>query len=464
MKTNDNQKLNTSQREQILILNMKSLFKKLALPAMIGMAVIGLYNLMDAIFVGQLIGKNAVGAVALVYSVLLINQGILLLVGSGSMALLSLSIGKKDLKTINKLLGNMIVVIFLASGLYSLIVYFTAHLILPLIGGEGEVALLAIRYLRVIAIGMIFAALGPAINFLIRGEGKLKTAMYFAGGSSLLNILLNPLFISVFNMGIEGAALATVISQIAYVIAQLIYFTKGNSVISLQNMKLKIEKSVLAPIFKVGIAQFIMMLMATIQQVLLFRGLTFYGGNTHVILMGASYRTFTFAFILVWGVGQGMQPAIGINYGAEQKLRVKKIFRSFSLYGLFISFPLWLIFMLFPSTVLSLFITDASIVASGINLFRIINIIFFAYIYFATSMNLQIGLGRGKEAGIIAISRQIIFFIPLVLILPLFLGPIGIWISLPLADLLTLLLIYFFNKRTFSQSEFNPAKSKMGGV
>lgn len=447
-------KTETQEREQLLSLSMGKLFKRLAIPGMIGMIVIGLYNLMDAVFVGQLIGKEAVGAVALVYSVLAFNQGLLLLIGSGSMSILSIAMGKKDYETIDKLLGNMIVSIFIISGIYSIIVYMNAEWIVSFIGGEGLIAELATRYLRIISIGMILAALGPAMNFLIRGEGKMKVAMYFAGGASLLNIALNPIFISTFGMGIEGAAVATIISQAVYVVAQFVYFSKGKSVIVLQRMKLKLEKSLLPKILKVGTAQLIMMTMATVQQIILFRSLQLYGGGEHVVLMGASYRTFMFAYIAIWGVAQGMQPAIGVNYGAGKLKRVKKIFTSFTLFGLILSTTAWLFFMIFPGVILSAFITDPRVVKNGIPLFRILNIIFFGYIYFSTSISLYIGLGRGKEAGMLAIARQIVFFIPLVFILPKLWGAIGVWIALPLADFFTMILAIIFQKKTFMTEEF----------
>ncbi len=446
-----NQKNNkTQEREQLLSLSMGKLFKRLAIPGIIGMVVIGLYNLMDAVFVGQLIGKEAVGAVALVFSVVAFNQGILLLVGSGSMSMLSIALGKKDHETIDKLLGNMIVSIFIMSGIYSVFVYYNTEWIVSFIGGAGLIAELATRYLRIISIGMIFAALGPAMNFLIRGEGKMKAAMYFAGGASLLNIILNPIFISTFGMGIEGAAIATITSQIIYIITQFIFFGKGKSVIALQKVKLKLEKSLLPNIFKVGSAQLIMMTMATIQQIILFRSLQHYGGGEHVVIMGASYRTFMFAYIALWGIAQGMQPAIGVNYGAGKMQRVKKIFISFTLYGLIVSSALWIVFMIVPGVILGTFITDPIVVKNGIPLFRILNIIFFGYIYFSTSINLYIGLGKGKEAGILATARQIAFFIPLVLILPRMLGAIGVWIALPLADLFTMCVAIIFQKNTFS--------------
>ena len=444
----------SKEREQLLSWSMVRLFKKLAIPGTIGMVLIGLCSLMDAIFVGQFIGKEAVGAVALVYSVVILNLGLCLLIGSGSMSMMSIAMGRKDQATIDKLLGNIITSIFILSGAFSIVVYFNVEWIVSFIGGDGLVGELAVRYLRVISIGMVFSALGPAMNFLIRGEGKMKTAMYFAGGTSLLNIILNPIFISVFDMGIEGAAVATIISHAFYVFGQLLFFSKGNSVIVLQRVRLKLEKTILPNIVKVGSAQMIMTLMATVLQILLFRSLQYYGGSEHVVLMGASYRAFMFAFIAIWGIAQGMQSVVGVNYGAGKLDRVKMAFKTFTLLGLILTSASWLFFMLFPNLVLSVFITDPNVVMNGVPLFRILNIIFFGYIYFATLTNLFIGLGKAKQAGVLAVLRQIVLFIPLVLILPRMFGVIGVWIALPLADFFTMVFAVIFHRKLFTSDEF----------
>ena len=454
MKENNLETEKTQEREQLLSWSMGRLFKKLAIPGMIGMVLIGLCNLMDAVFVGHLIGKEAIGAVAIVSSVALLNLGICLLIGSGSMSMLSIAIGKKDQKTIDKLLGNMIVSILILSGIFLIIVYLNTEWIVSFIGGEGLVAELATEYLRVISIGMVFSALGPAMNFLIRGEGKIKTAMYFASGVSILNIILNPIFISVLGMGIEGAAVATVISHIVYVLLNLLFFSKGNGVIVLQRMKLRLEKDILPSIFKVGSTQLIMMVMATIQQVILFRSLQYHGGSEHVILMGASYRAFMFAYIAIWGIAQGLQPVIGMNYGAGKINRVKKAFNTFTLLGLILTSIIWVIFMVFPDLILGIFIIDSDIIIIGVPLFRILTSIFFAYIYFANLFNLFIGLGRGKEPGILSILRQIVFFIPLVFVLPMIFGTVGVWIALPLADFFTMLVAAMYHRKILISEEF----------
>ncbi len=443
------------EREDLLNLNMWQLFKKLAIPGMFGMVIVGLYGLMDAIFVGQFIGKEAVAAVALAYVVVLFNQTIIALIGSGLVSILSIAIGKKDQKTIDKLLGTMIVGVTIIGGVLSLIVYMNADWIMNFIGGRELIHQLGVDYIKILSFGMIFAALGPAMNVLIRGEGKIKLAMIFLAIAGLLNIILNPIFILIFDMGIEGAAVATVIAQAILIIIQMRYFASGKSVISLKKVKLKLEKSVLPQMFKVGSAQMIMVLMAAVQQILLFRVLQYHGGDEHIILMAAAYKAFLFAFMAIYGLGQGLQPLIGVSYGAKKFERIKTAFKQFTIMGLSISTSLWLLFMIFPGTILSWFITDTQLVEMGIPYLRILCSMFFSYILFTTTMALFVGLGRGKEAAIIAISRQIVFFIPLLYILSELFGSIGVWIALPLADLLSLILGIFIIRKIFKEKEFN---------
>ncbi|MCT4632213.1 MAG: MATE family efflux transporter [Firmicutes bacterium] len=441
-------------RNELLEDSMGSLFMKLAVPGIVGMLIIGLYNFVDAIFVGQLVGKDGVAAIALLYSVVLLNQGILTIVGSGSMAILSISIGKKDQKTIDKLLGNMIIFIVIASGVLTVLTYIFSNQLVTIIGGTGSVHSLAVRYLRVLLIGFIPAALGPAMNFLLRGEGKMKHAMVIAGGAGILNIILDPILISGLKMGIEGAALATIISQTIFMIVQFIYFKSGKSVVSISKLKIRIEKSVIADVLKLGSSQMFMCVMMMVQQIFLFRSLEHFGGNNHISLMGGTFRLFMFAYLIVWGIGTGLQPIVGVNYGAKQYGRVKESFKKFSLIGAVITTICWVLFMSFPQFFLSLFIKDADLIVMGIPYFKLFNIIFFAYIYFATVLNLFIGLGKAKEAGILAIGRQVLFFVPMVLILPRFLGVWGVWLSLPLADGVTIILGFYNQYKIFKSEEF----------
>lgn len=439
------------ERNELLTFGMDKLFKKLAIPSMMGIVIATLYNLIDALFVGQYVGKEGVGAVALVLAAVFFNTGMFSMIGAGSSSLLSISIGKNDKRTIDKLLGNVILSVFVMSGLFSVLVFFFTSQVVSFFGGVGIVHDLGVSYLRILSVGFIFAGLGPAMNYLNRGEGKMKQAMIILGISGILNIILDWILIGVYGMGIKGAAVATVASQLFFVIVQFGYFKFGNSIIKLENVKFRFEKVIFSKVTKVGFAQFIMSVMASVQMVVLFRSLQFYGGVDHISLMGAAYRIFMFAFMFIWGLGCGLQPVVGVNFGAGQYSRVKKAFSKFKNTILIVSISIWVLALLFPSFILGFFITDAALVGENYYFFMILFSVFFLYAYQSTIVNLFLGLGKAKEAAIMMFSRQIIFFIPLVFILPLFFDIIGVWLAMPVADACTILLAIYLKNRVFKR-------------
>ena len=256
----------------------------------------------------------------------------------------------------------------------------------------------------------------------------------------MLNIIVNPLFIKGLGMGIEGAALATIIAQAVVLLGNIIYFRSGKSVIKLAKHSFKISFDVMPKILSVGFSGMLMQIMPAVQMALMFRVLFSYGGENSVVVMSAAYRVMTFAFVALWGVAQGVQPIMGASYGAGQFARVKKAFLSFAGIATGIAGALWLSFMLFPKFVMSWFITDANLVLTSIGQFRIFLGIFILYGIMAVSIIFFQAIGKGGKAAILVTGRQILFFIPLVLLLPRWLGETGAWLAMPLGDLLTLIL------------------------
>lgn len=437
-------------RNELLELSLGKLFVKLAIPAMVGMLAVALYNMVDAIFVGQLVSAEGVGAIVIAYNITLLNMACAMLLAMGAMSVLSRALGEKDQKTIDKLFGNVLISTSVLSILLTVIVYNFAAPMLRFIGAEGEILDLGTRYLKIISLGFVFAALGPALNFLIRGEGQMKSAMKIIIFGMFMNIILDPILIKGLGMGIEGAALATIIAQTFVVIGDVFYFRSGKSVIKISKQSFKMSFDIMPKILNVGFSGMVMQIMPAIQMSLMFKVLSSYGGSNSVILMGASYRVMTFSFISLWGIAQGIQPIIGANYGAKKYDRVKKVLLSFTGIASAIAGLLWLSFMLFPGFILSWFITDASLAQSGIGSFRIFLGIFFLYGFMAMSIIFFQALGKGSKAAILVMGRQILFFIPIVLLLPKLLGETGAWIAMPLGDLLTVILSIFLTVREFA--------------
>jgi putative MATE family efflux protein len=442
--------LMNENRKELLEMSMGKLFMKLAIPGIIGMLAVGLYNMVDAIFVGQFVSKEGVGAITMAYNIVLINQAILTLFATGAMSLLSRAIGEKDEKTIDKLFGNVVIGVSILSVIYTVIIYNYSIPILQLLGAKGKILTLASEYIKIVALGFIVGGVGPALNMLIRGEGKMKSAMKIVFIGTIINIILDPIFIKVFNMGIEGAAIATVISQIIYLLCDIVYFKSGKSVIKISRNSFKFSKDIIPQMLSVGFSGMLMSVMYAVQLGIMMKLMWSYGGENSVIVLSSAQRIMMFAFIPMWGIGQGLQPILGANYGARQFERVKEAFVSFTKIATSICGILWVFFMLFPKFILSWFITDSALVSTGANDFRIYFCIFILYGFMVTSITLFQALGKGGKAALIVTGRQILFFIPLAIVLPLLINETGVWLAMPLGDFLCIILAIIFTIGEFA--------------
>ena len=430
-------------REQLLTQKPINLMISLSLPAILGMLVVGLYNLMDAIFVGQLVEASAMGAVSVVYPFTLINSGIATLLGVGSASVLSRAIGKKDQVTIDKIMGNLIMLNIILSTIVTVVGMIFTRQILQLSGAEGEILDYAVRYLRIIYAGSLFVNFGQSANMVMREEGILKKAMLLTGTGAVLNIILNPILIILMKeqgRGIEGAAYATVISQIVTAILTLVYFLKKSKLVRIN--KICIETSLLPEILGVGFSAMLMQVMILVQQTVLYNVAAQYGGQDWQIILGASLKVQAFAFIPLWGMSQGFQPAAGTNYGANKYKRVKQLTKVFCLGATMLTLIFYIPIELIPHTVLSWFIDQPAIVNQGVDAFRILFGTYVLYGFMIMTITLMQALGKASKASILVLLRQIILFIPAVILLPNMegLGVMGVFIAPAIVDLFVIIM------------------------
>lgn len=425
-------------RMELLEKSPIQLMMKLCAPAVIGMLVIGLYSFVDAIYAGQMIGTNAMGAVSVSYPFTLINSGISTLIGMGSASVLSRAIGKKDQDTVDKIMGNLLVLILILSGIVTMLgIMFTRQLFV-ISGANGEILNLAVRYMRIIFIGSFFVNFAQSANMIMRAEGSMKKAMIFMGMGAIINIILAPIMIIVFNHQIEGAAFATLISQIIQAIVTIIYFIKESKNVRFHG--LKIEFNLLPQIFSIGLSAMLMQVMTFVQQTVIYKVASSYGGDSQIILIGAALRIGAFSFIPLWGMSQGLQPVVGTNYGAKLYERVKKCANTFILGSTILALCFWIPMQLFPVEILSLFIKDASIVSAGINDFRLMYSTFPVMGFWIMSVTLFQALGKGKNASVLVIARQIALIVPLLILLPMLMGIQGVWAATPVTDTIVFIL------------------------
>ena len=440
----------TDEREELTTGNMFKLMLKLGVPGIIGMLVISLYSFVDAIFVGRYVGDKALGAISIAYAFTLINNGIAVLVGIGSASVLSRAVGRKDQKTIDSVMGNVFVLTLLMSSAVTVLGYIFAPQLLHLVRAEGEMHELGVKYLRIVYLGSIFVNFGQAANMVMRGEGKMALAMAIMGSGAVLNIVLDALFIIVFKQGIEGAAIATVISQAVFALATFFYFLCFSKNVKFKSFKL--EKSLVGETFAVGMSAMFMQVLSLVQQTVMYSTLKKYGGEDQIILMGAFFRYMMLAFIPLWGLSQGFQPFAGTNFGAGLFERVKKGTFLFYGFGVVLAAVFWLVFLASPEGVLSLFIKDnPALVAAGKTNATLAFLIFPLMPIMILNITLFQALGKAKPAGFLAISRQLVLFVPAVLILPHFLGVRGVWTAGLFVDSLLVIISIIITARIFAK-------------
>ena len=433
-------------REMLVSGNVFKTMLTLSVPAVLGMVVIGLYNFMDAVFVGQMVGPVAMTAVKVSYPFTLINSGIATLIGVGSSSVLSRAIGERDQETVDKIMGNLISFVSLLSVIVIVAGLIFTRQLLSLAGAEGEVLEQAVRYLRVVFCGSLFVNLGQSTNMIMRGEGKLKKAMAIMATSAILNIILDPVLIKVCGEGngVLGAAFATIISQLVLMIMSFFYFHKKSDTVKIH--KIKFEKTLIKPVLSVGVSAMLMQVMSMLQQTVLYNTASKWGGSEWQTILGAALSLQAFSFIPLWGISQGFQPAIGTNYGAKLFDRVGKFTRCFMISATVVALVFYIPIMCFPAKMLSMFITDAAIVEAGAPMLRVLFGAFITYGVLILAITFFQAIGKASAASILALMRQLFLFLPLVLLLPNIngLGIKGVFYAQLFTDLIVLVLAVIF--------------------
>lgn len=426
-------------KTQLLTKPPKQLLIQLSIPAVMGMFVIGLYPLMDGIFAGQIIGQVAMAACGVAMPLTYINSGIATLLGMGSASVLARALGKGDQRLVNKVMGNLIFWVLVCSAITTVGGLLLAPYFLDLVGASGEIKALGIRYLHIIFLGSVFVNFTQSANMVIRGEGLMKKAMLIMGLGAAMNIVLDPiLMMALGDFAIEGAALATVLSQITQALVTYHYFRKQSQQVKIG--PIRIEKELSGQVFAVGVSAMMMQLLFMIQQTLLYKMAFQYGGEMHGTLMAAAIRMYGFSFIPLWGMSQGLQPVVGTNFGAKRYDRVAASVRFFSWGGLLLAGFFWILALALPGQILQLFGVEASLIAQGVGYFRLFYMSFVLYGVMVMAVTFFQAIGDGKKASLIVLGRQLVVFVPLALLLPQWLGVAGVWLAQPLVDTVIILL------------------------
>ena len=429
-------------RSQLLNGNVFKTMLSLSVPAILSMVVIGLYNFMDAVFVGRMVGPEAMTAVKVSYPFTLLNSGIATLIGTGSASVLSRAVGRKDQGTVNQIMGNLIALIVLLSLIITAVGEIFTTGLLSLSGAKGEILAQAERYLKVVFIGSLFVNFAQSANMVMRGEGKLKIAMGIMAAGALLNIALDPLLISLMGRenGVLGAAWATVISQFLQACFTLWYFRKKSENVKIH--KIKIHGNLVGQVLGVGVSAMLMQVMTMVQQTIMYNTVERWGGGSWQTVLGACLSLQSFAFIPLWGISQGFQPAIGTNYGAKQYDRVRSFTKVFMVAATVLALVFYLPIMLAPKGMLGMFITDEAICAQGAPMLRVLFSTYICYGVLILAITFFQAIGKAGAASAMALLRQVLLFLPLVVLLPtVFAVPVqGVFYAQMFTDLVVLLI------------------------
>ncbi|MDA8222541.1 MATE family efflux transporter [Desulfosporosinus sp.] len=413
---------------------ISKLLLKFSVPAIIGMLVNGFYNIVDRIFVGQGVGALALSGIAISFPFTLAIMAFGMLIGIGATAVISIRLGQQKKEEAEQIVGNAFVLLLVISLGISVLSYIFMDSLLILFGASSEVIPYAKQYLTVLLWGAVFQTIGFGMNNFIRAEGNPKIAMYTMVLGAVLNTILNPIFIFWLHLGVAGSALATVISQFVTAVWVLYYFLGNRALLKLRFQNLRLKWIFVRDILAIGVSPFTMQLVGSVVTILLNKTLVNYGGDLSIAAMGVINSIAMLIFMPIFGIGQGAQPILGYNYGARRYDRVKQTLKLSVIGATGVMTLGFLVVELFPVSLMTLFSKDPELIAIGSNGLRIFLVMLPIIGFQVTAVNYFQATGKPRKSLFLSLSRQLIFLVPMLLILPKFWGLMGVWLAGPVAD------------------------------
>jgi len=414
------------------------LLAKLAIPTTIGMIANSLYNVVDTIFIGRGVGTLAIAGIGIVFPIQMIIMAIAQLFGMGAASMISRSLGKKDYGRAANIAGNSFIASLLFGTFAAAMVFIFLNPILRAFGATENILPYAREYLSVVAFGFIYFPFLVSSNNIVRAEGDAKNAMVVMLLATGINTALDPVFIFVLGLGIRGAAYATIIAQFCGFTYIVLYYALKRSSLSIRMHHFRLKFAILKEMISLGFASFIRQVSMSILIVVVNNSLKLYGGDIAIAVFSVVNRVIMFVTMPLFGVVIGSQPMIGFNYGAGRFERVKETLRTSVAATFVIGLVFFIPFMIIPDRIIGLFSTDAALIESGIFPFRMIVLLFPLVGFQVIGAGFFQSIGKAVESIALSLTRQVLFLIPLILLLPLAMGISGIWISFPIADFLSI--------------------------
>ena len=448
-------------------LKISKLLKMYAVPGIIAQTAASLYNMVDSIYIGHIkdVGSYAISGLAVTFPLMNISVALGTLVGVGAMTMISIMLGQKNYQSANKVLANTLSLNVIIGVIFTALALTFLNPILYFFGASENTIQFARDYMVIILAGNVFTHLFHGFNGIIRASGHPNTAMGITLFTVISNAILDPIFIFVLDLGIKGAALATVVCQIAALVYTLKFLADKKHFLHFPRPIFQLDWRIAKQSLAIGVGPFMMNCAACLVALFINQQLRKYGGDLAIGAYGIVNR-FTMLFVMIcMGFNQGLQPIAGYNYGARQYKRVKEIFVLTAKWELLVTAVCFLFSELIPNVAVSLFTNDDELIALASRGLRIMNAGFALVGFGMVSSNFFQCLGMVKKSIFLSLSRQLLFLLPFIYTLPLWFQETGVWVSFPISDTLNvvvsaILIIGLFRK--FNKLEDGSDASSLG--
>lgn len=435
--------------------SLSSLLPRYAIPAIIAMTSTSLFNIIDSIFIGHGVGALAISGMALTMPIMNVAAAFGSMVGVGAAAITSIRLGQGNVRASEKTLGNVVVLNVLLGVVIGVVGTLLLDPILYFFGASEQTISYAREFMQVILAGNVITHLYLGLNELMRASGYPQKSMYAMLTAVAVNCILNPLFIFKFGWGIRGSAFSTLIAQCAAMSISLHHFSRRDSFVRFRRGTFRLDLKIVGSIISIGLAPFLMNICASIVVVFVNKALMTYGNDLDIGAFGIINRMAMLFIMIVLGLNQGMQPIVGYNYGARKYDRVVKTYFITVSCALCITSIGYLISRFMPVQVAHLFVggedADAEdLINAVVYGMKYTMIAFWAVGFQIVTGNFFQYIGKPKRAILISMTRQMLFLVPLLIVLPPRAGVLGVWVAQPIADSMSVLLaatLIFFQIR-----------------
>lgn len=416
------------------------LLRQYAIPAIIAMTASSLYNMVDSIFIGHGVGPMAISGLAITFPLMNLAAAFGSLVGVGASTLISVKLGQKDYATAQQILGNVVTLNLIIGIGFTIVTLLFLNPILYFFGASEATLPYARDYMVTILLGNVVTHMFLGLNAVLRSAGHPQQAMMATIFTVIINTILDPLFIYGFNMGIRGAAVATILAQVISLCWLIKLLNKKNEIIHFHKGIYRLRRILVENIIGIGLAPFFMNLASCMIVILINKGLKEYDGDLAIGAFGIVNRIVFLFVMIVMGLNQGMQPIAGYNFGARQYHRVNQVLKLTVIIATLVTTSGFLAGELFPHLAVSAFTSDETLINMAARGLRIVVMTYPIIGFQMVTSNFFQSIGMAKKAIILSLSRQVLILIPCLIFLPMFWGVDGVWFSMPISDFLASLI------------------------